>query len=40
MSTDRTRVRPVSGSIIVSNGIGTNRPPWIEIIDAPPPAIR
>ena len=40
MSTMRTRVRPVAGSIISANGIGTKCPPCIETIAALPPASR
>ena len=40
MSTSRTRVRPVAGSISVSNGMGTKWPACIEIITPLPPESR
>jgi hypothetical protein len=40
VSSTRTRALPVTGSSISLNGIGTNRPPCIEMIAACPPASR
>ena len=40
MSTKRTRILPVFGSIMSPNGIGTSRPAWIVTIALLPPSRR